>query len=67
MSTPLPAALPTTPDAPETTFADLGLSDQILSAVQRHTGFKAGNAMGQFQHIPCGNIRRIGYDQIKLT
>ncbi|MCC2313053.1 DEAD/DEAH box helicase [Cellulomonas xiejunii] len=51
MSTPLSAALPTTPDAPATTFADLGLSSQILSAVER-LGFAAPTPV-QAQTIPA--------------
>ncbi|MCM0638123.1 DEAD/DEAH box helicase [Cellulomonas wangsupingiae] len=50
MSTPLSAALPTTTDAPAT-FADLGLSSRILSAVER-LGFAAPTPV-QTQTIPA--------------
>ena len=50
MSTPLSAALPTTTDAPAT-FADLGLSSRILSAVER-LGFAAPTPV-QAQTIPA--------------
>lgn len=51
MSTPLSSALPSTPDAAATTFADLGLSPQILSAVER-LGFSAPTPV-QAQTIPA--------------